>query len=193
MKKKKSGSRGCLALILGIFLLWAGIQVLAYFVETIKYQRVTIESKEDFFKEYGPLARQIGKKYKLYPSMILGQAALESNFGQSQLSKESHNYFGIKAQGKGGMSYATKEYENGKEVEIQDRFETYKNPVDSFKHYGKLLGQAKRYEPVVEAQSLRQACQLLHPCGYSTDPSYGDRVLELIDQYDLETYDQGIK
>lgn len=193
MKKKKPLTWGCLVLILGIFFLWLFIQVLFFFVNNIRYQPQRVTSRQEFFQEYAPLAQKIGKKYHLYPSVILAQAALESNFGQSDLARVNKNFFGIKAKKGQGVSYATEEVENGQRVTIKDNFESYKSPVDSFKHYGRLLSQAQRYQPVREAKSAQEACHKLHPSGYSTDPGYGQRLVDLIKQYNLEVYDQGIK
>ena len=193
MKKKKPLTWGCFILILGIFFLWLFIQVLFFFVNNIRYQPQKATSRQEFFQEYAPLARKIGKKYDLYPSVILAQAALESNFGQSDLAQANKNFFGIKAKGGQGVSYPTEEVKDGQRITIQDNFESYKSPVDSFKHYGLLLSQAQRYQPVREAKSPQEACHRLHPSGYSTDPGYGQRLVDLIDQYQLETYDQGIK
>ena len=180
-------------MILGIFFLWLFIQVLFFFVNNIRYQPQKATSRQEFFQEYAPLARKIGKKYDLYPSVILAQAALESNFGQSDLAQANKNFFGIKAKDGQGVSYPTEEVKDGQRITIQDNFESYKSPVDSFKHYGRLLSQAQRYQPVREAKSPQEACHRLHPSGYSTDPGYGQRLVDLIDQYQLETYDQGIK
>lgn len=193
MKKKKPLTWGCFILILGIFFLWLFIQVLFFFVNNIRYQPQKATSRQEFFQEYAPLARKIGKKYDLYPSVILAQAALESNFGQSDLAQANKNFFGIKAKDGQGVSYPTEEVKDGQRITIQDNFESYKSPVDSFKHYGLLLSQAQRYQPVREAKSPQEACHRLHPSGYSTDPGYGQRLVDLIDQYQLETYDQGIK
>ena len=190
MKKKKPLTWGCFILILGIFFLWLFIQVLFFFVNNIRYQPQKATSRQEFFQEYAP---KIGKKYDLYPSVILAQAALESNFGQSDLAQANKNFFGIKAKDGQGVSYPTEEVKDGQRVTIQDNFESYKSPVDSFKHYGRLLSQAQRYQPVREAKSPQEACHRLHPSGYSTDPGYGQRLVDLIDQYQLETYDQGIK
>ena len=37
------------------------------------------------------------EKYNILPSITVGQAILESNWGQSKLTKDSNNIFGIKA------------------------------------------------------------------------------------------------
>ena len=49
--------------------------------------------------------------------MTVAQASLESNWGQSKLSQEANNYFGIKAHGTHArIQMSTEECENGATV-----------------------------------------------------------------------------
>ncbi|KRL95200.1 glycoside hydrolase family 73 protein [Limosilactobacillus equigenerosi] len=58
----------------------------------------------------GP-AQQIGRRYDLYPSVLIAQAALESNWGASDLAAHYHNYFGIKGTYQGhGVQLPTLEF-----------------------------------------------------------------------------------
>ena len=51
----------------------------------------------DFITSIGETARQIGQERNLYASVMIAQAVLESNSGQSALSQQPYyNFFGIK-------------------------------------------------------------------------------------------------
>ena len=50
-----------------------------------------------FIDSIGETARQIGQDYNIYASVLIAQAILESNSGQSGLSQAPYyNFFGIK-------------------------------------------------------------------------------------------------
>ena len=68
------------------------------------------------------------------PAMVtVAQAALESNWGQSKLSKEANNYFGIKAHGNHArVQMPTEECENGATVAVEAEFAKYPSMLDCF-------------------------------------------------------------
>lgn len=149
--------------------------------------RASIMNREDFFAEFAPLAQEVGKKYDLYPSVILAQAAVESNFGESELSKHYNNYFGIKGK---GVVLPTVEMEGEEEKMVQDGFRTYGSARESFYDYGKLIAKAPRYEAVRTAESPEAYARALYPAGYSTNPRYGDILIRTMEAYNLKSYDE---
>ncbi|MDO5037869.1 MAG: glucosaminidase domain-containing protein [Tissierellia bacterium] len=146
-------------------------------------------SREEFFETYGPLAQEVGAAYDLYPSLILAQAALESNFGQSQLTQDYHNYFGIKGRKEDGVLFQTQEVVQGDFQDQEAYFRAYGSVEESFYDYGDLISSLKRYGTVREATSVEEAAQALYPAGYSTNPNYGDILIRLIEDYKLKKFD----
>ncbi len=55
--------------------------------------------KEIYIQTYYPMARAAGLKFNINPVVILAQAAIESGWAESTLSKEHNNFFGITAYG----------------------------------------------------------------------------------------------
>ena len=53
--------------------------------------------KENFIEAMLPYALENKDKYDIFASITIAQAILESNWGESVLSKEYKNYFGIKS------------------------------------------------------------------------------------------------
>ena len=119
--------------------------------------------------------------------MILAQAAVESNFGESELSKSYNNYFGIKGK---GVVLPTIEMKGGQKMAVEDGFRTYNSARESFYDYGKLIAKANRYAPVREAESAEAYARALHPAGYSTNPRYGDILVQVMKDYNLMIYDE---
>ena len=169
--------------------LFFAVLIVAFFFMRPRYEpnRESVHSREDFFTAFAPLAQAVGKKYDLYPSVILAQAAVESNFGESELSKHYNNYFGIKGE---GVVLPTMEMEGETEKMVKDGFRTYGSARESFFDYGKLIAKAPRYEAVRRAESAEAYAKALHPAGYSTNPHYGDILIRTIKAYNLKAYDE---
>lgn len=124
------------------------------------------------------------------PSIVMAQAILESNWGKSQLSVEANNYFGIKGSYQ-GQTYAviTHEYDaNNKPYNITDNFRKYPNRYTSILDHGELL-RTQGYQAVIEAKTYQKSAQALQSLGYATDPNYAQKLINLIETYDLHTLD----
>ena len=147
------------------------------------------DKKLEYIETTKPLANKIAKKYKLFPSVILAQSALESNYGSSELSSTYNNYFGIKSNSKDGVRLDTIEYVNNKGGIYNENFRSYRSKIDSFVDYAKLITRAKRYEKVRQANDYKEACKSLQECGYATDPNYADKIISIIEKYKLYELD----
>lgn len=148
-----------------------------------------VHGREDFIETYAPLAMEVADRYDLIPSVILAQAALESNYGESELAKNYNNYFGIKGGGERSVILPTEEIIGDRREAIEDGFRVYDSPRESFYDYGKLIAKAERYAPVREAASKEEYARALHPAGYSTNPRYGEILLEMIEANQWDRFD----
>lgn len=160
-------------------------------IEEPQTQRVSYQVGEpkDFFDTLGPIAADY-KSYGLYPSVMLAQAALESQFGESQLSFDYHNYFGIKAHGHHrSVRLSTTEYYSDEPTTITDSFCVYNSPKDCFTDYAELLTENENYSDVIGAASPAMAARALQQAGYATDPAYASKLVQLINEYNLTRFD----
>ena len=90
----------------------------------------------DFISSYLPLARKAGESFRINPVVILAQAGIESGWGQSDLAREHHNFFGITAYGKKNVWWKGE----GIELGVHSlRFRVYDTPQDSFMDYARLI------------------------------------------------------
>ena len=128
-------------------------------------------------------AKAAEKSTGLPAAWVVGQAALESGWGQRDIRDAqglpSHNLFGVKA-GRGwkGRTVAavTTEYVNGvarKSVEMFRRYDSY---AEAFADWASLMAANPRYRAVVEARSAREFAEGLEKGGYATDPAYGQKL-----------------
>lgn len=152
-----------------------------------------ILTENEFLAEIVPIALQAQTNYGVRPSVLVAQAALESDWGNSQLSKESNNYFGIKGVAD-GQQYATKEFTQDKWQNVQATFRTYPSLQASVSDYASLMKHgtswnANLYQGVVSADHYRDAAFALQKAGYATDPDYANKLIRIIEQYDLQALD----
>jgi hypothetical protein len=148
--------------------------------------------KTDFIKEVAKYALTDYPRSKVLPSLTIAQAILESGWGQSGLTKETNNLFGIKAfsSWKGDKkSFRTREVYNGKETYVDAYFRAYPTFEGSVKDHNDLLMKS-RYKKVVATTDYKVACNEIRLAGYATDPEYTKLLIRLIEQFKLQEYDK---
>jgi flagellar protein FlgJ len=132
-------------------------------------------------------AAEAGRLTGIPPHFILGQAALESGWGRSEIrganGVPSHNLFGVKA-GRGWsgptVEAATTEYVNGEPRQSVERFRAYGSYNEAFVDYARLL-KVPRYAQVLErGKDAEGFANGLQQAGYATDPMYADKLLRII-------------
>lgn len=145
---------------------------------------------KNFFELYSPFAQSVQTTHGIPASVVLGQSALESGWGESSLANLYNNFFGIKGEGDAGSVYLpTKEFIDGKEITTLAAFARYSSPEAGFTAYGNLIGNASRYQGYREADSPQAAIRAIAKGGYATDPSYADKVIKVMDSNYLYQYD----
>ncbi|MFC0234617.1 glycoside hydrolase family 73 protein [Vagococcus entomophilus] len=153
------------------------------------------QTQQTFIAELLPHAKELQKQYGILPSIILGQAILESDWGKSQLGKDYHNLFGIKAgDAEDKVELKTKEYEDGKWKEITAAFKVYPNWQASMTDHTLLFVNGVSwnttiYQNVLKATNYKVAAQALQDAGYATDPDYASKITSVIETYQLNQYD----
>ncbi|MFM0734415.1 flagellar assembly peptidoglycan hydrolase FlgJ [Paraburkholderia sediminicola] len=119
---------------------------------------------------------------------IIGQAALESGWGKSEIKKAdgspSHNVFGIKATkdwtGK-TVSTVTTEYVNGKPQRTVEKFRAYDSYQDAMTDYASLLKGNPRYAQVINsAHDVNGFANGMQRAGYATDPHYAKKLMSIM-------------
>ena len=150
-----------------------------------KHGSPTKYSTEEYIATYKRIARLQMRKYGIPASIILAQGILESNSGNSDLSRYAKNHFGIKC---------TKDWEGRTYYKDDDKpnecFRRYHDAKDSFRDHSEFLKRpryARLYE--LKRKDYKSWAKELKKAGYATDPNYTQRLINLIEKYDLEKYD----
>ncbi|MEK4257001.1 glycoside hydrolase family 73 protein [Enterococcus sp. FSL W8-0510] len=154
------------------------------------------QSHQQFIERLVPHAQELQDGYGVLPSIILGQAILESNWGKSTLASKYNNLFGIKAYGdQKKVSLETKEFVNEEWITIQGDFKVYDSWEQSMDDHTQLFVQGvdwnpALYEKVITATNYQEAAQALQDAGYATDPGYAQKIIQVIETYQLNQYDR---
>lgn len=148
--------------------------------------------KSDFISTIAPLIVKEGKKrgYHVF-SAIIAQAICESNWGQSKLSANYNNFFGLKCGSKwkgASVNMKTKEEYVGTLTTIKDNFRAYASVEDGVAGYFDFIS-TKRYANLKTALTPLQYCQFLKADGYATSSSYVNTLMSIIQKNNLTKYD----
>ncbi|EGP4765827.1 N-acetylmuramoyl-L-alanine amidase [Enterococcus faecium] len=163
---------------------------------TDNQQENEAQSHQQFIERLVPHAQELQDGYGVLPSIILGQAILESNWGKSTLASKYNNLFGIKAYGdQKKVSLETKEFVNEEWITIQGDFKVYDSWEQSMDDHTQLFVQGvdwnpALYEKVIAATNYQEAAQALQDAGYATDPGYAQKIIQVIETYQLNQYDR---
>ncbi|MBF2654174.1 GW domain-containing glycosaminoglycan-binding protein [Listeria seeligeri] len=181
---KKLIKSGIIMLILAFFVL--SINVGAETGDNEDSQIALSSQQQAFIDEILPAAQEGLRDEKLLTSVTLAQAILESNWGESGLSKKSNNLFGIKGDYKGkSVSMATMEAAGPTTA----NFRVYPSWKESIEDHTDLITNNERYKGAVGETDYRKALQAIKDGGYATDPGYVDKLATIIERYNLTQYD----
>ncbi len=143
---------------------------------------------ESFVQKMIPEARAAERDTGVPAEFILGQAALESGWGQREIRRQdgssAFNLFGIKAGSnwKGATVDApTTEHMDGVARKVVEKFRAYASYAETFRDYAKLIASNPRYADAVKrADSAAGFAKGLQQGGYATDPQYAEKLTRAI-------------
>jgi flagellum-specific peptidoglycan hydrolase FlgJ len=151
-----------------------------------------------FITDLAPHAQKVGAKYNILPSLIMAQACLESNYGQSGLAVKGKNLFGIKGSYEGqSVSMETTEYKNGQAYKTTAKFRKYPSWFESLEdlcllYCNGVSWDRGKYHSIIGEKHYEEAAKEVQAAGYATDPHYADKLVQVIvrnrlNQYDIQT------
>lgn len=152
-------------------------------------------AQQAFINEIAPHAKRVQKEHGILASITISQAILESNWGKSQLAVRGKNLFGIKGAFRGRSIYLpTKEHNGAVYVGTRAAFKAYPSWYESLNDHALLFAEGpswnkKLYECLLGETNFRLAARALAGTGYSSDPTYASKLIEVIEKFGLATYD----
>ena len=140
----------------------------------------------NYIETYKEIAISKMVEYKIPASITLAQGIFESASGTSRLATEANNHFGIKCHKEwtGNTIYIDDD-------ETNECFRRYSNVEDSFIDHSNFLTSRPRYAELftLEITDYKGWSYGLKKAGYATNPQYAEKLIELIERYNLNKYD----
>jgi hypothetical protein len=140
---------------------------------------------KSYVEKYKGIAISEMKRTGIPASITLAQAVLESASGESNLAKSANNHFGIKCKTEwtGQKIYQNDDAKN-------ECFRVYPNADSSFIDHSNFLKNRPYYAALFELDPVDDTAWAngLKKAGYATQRDYPQRLLKIIDDYELAQY-----
>lgn len=152
-------------------------------------------TQKGFIENLAPTAQKMSKNYGVPASILLSQAAYESNYGSSLLSVKYHNIYSLPAQpGQEHIYLKDNVYSKGKWQYQKVDFAVFRDWSSSMSSYLEDLRQGRwgesTYEEVAGTTSYKVAAEKLQASGFNSDPDYAKHLISIIETYNLAKYDR---
>ena len=148
------------------------------------------QTREEYIEKYKDAAIQYMKTHGIPASITLAQGCLESANGNSDLAVRANNHFGIKCHNDWkGPTYYKKGDDPGKSC-----YRKYRSASESFKDHSDFLRYGQRYAFLFDLQitDYKGWSHGLKKAGYATDPKYAQKLIKIIEDYQLYRFDREI-
>ncbi len=144
-------------------------------------------TREEYIEKYKNIAIAHMEHYGIPASITMAQGILESNSGNSLLSRSSNNHFGIKCK---------KDWTGEKVYHDDDEkgecFRKYPSVEASYRDHAEFLDKSPRYDSlfVYSSSDYRSWARGLKAAGYATAPDYAERLVRIIEENKLYLLDR---
>ena len=145
-------------------------------------------STEEYIANYSDIAKVEMRRYKIPASITLAQGILESASGQGRLALEGNNHFGIKCHDWTGDKIYHDDDKN------QECFRKYRHAEESFEDHSVFLVKRSRYADLFkhDEDDYESWAKGLRAAGYATDRKYPDKLISIIERFQLYKFDEEV-
>lgn len=152
----------------------------------VKTYAEEIQIYVDNFKE---IAQNNMKVHGIPASITLAQGILESGAGKGKLAQSANNHFGIKCH-TGWTGESVKHDDDA----AQECFRKYEHPSESYRDHSLFLTSRTRYSNLfkLDKGDYESWAKGLKAAGYATDVKYPDKLIGLIERFELYKYDNEV-
>lgn len=140
----------------------------------------------EYIVQYQDIAIEKMKQYKIPASITLAQGIFESACGKSRLAVDGNNHFGIKCHTDWAGDTILID-----DDELQECFRKYDSVAASYTDHSLFLTTRRRYANLFELDILDYPgwARTLKADGYATNPQYADRLISLIERFNIARLD----
>ena len=126
------------------------------------------------------------RKFGVPASISLAQGLIESRAGSSKLAKTNNNHFGMKCFSrkckKGHCSNFTDDTH-------KDFFRIFDNAWDSWRAHSQMISTGRYAKLKKYGHDYRKWANGLKSVGYATDRNYAEKLIGVIEKYNLNRFD----
>ena len=142
-----------------------------------------------YINSFKDVAKYNMKNHGIPASITLAQGVLESGAGKGRLSTIANNHFGIKCH-----TGWTGESVSHDDDAAQECFRKYQDPSESYRDHSLFLTSRSRYDGLfkLDKGDYKSWAKGLKAAGYATDPKYPDKLIGIIERYQLYEYDNEV-
>jgi LysM repeat protein len=146
-------------------------------------------TRDEYIAHYKDLAIRQMKETGIPASIILAQGCLESGNGNSRLSIEANNHFGIKCH----RSWTGERIYHNDDAR-HECFRKYPSPEGSYRDHSDFLRYRDRYKFLFDLKPTNYKAWAygLKKAGYATHPEYAERLIRIIEENRLYIYDTDV-
>lgn len=152
----------------------------------LSFAQYTDDDIYGYIEQYKELAVAKMHEYKIPASITLAQGIFESACGTSRLAVEGNNHFGIKCH---------KEWDGDTIIVDDDEqgecFRKYEMAEDSYDDHSLFLTSRPRYNNLfkLDVMDYKAWAHGLKAAGYATNPKYAERLISLIERFNIAEHD----
>ncbi len=157
--------------------------------DTGRFERFPIADTQEYIETFAEIAQYEMRAYGIPASITLAQGILESGSGRGELTLKTNNHFGIKCHtGWEG------EFDFHDDDAKGECFRKYNHPMYSFRDHSLFLTTRSRYAFLFNYRrdDYKKWAHGLREAGYATDRQYPQKLISLIERYDLHKYDEEV-
>jgi flagellum-specific peptidoglycan hydrolase FlgJ len=139
-----------------------------------------------YIEKYKGICKENMRQFGIPASITLAQALLESGSGVGTLCLQANNHFGIKC--RTDWKGPSVKYDDDS---AQECFRKYIDPNDSFRDHATFLLAKPWYASLfkLDKKDYKSWAKGLKKAGYATDVKYPEKLINLIEKYQLFQYD----
>jgi flagellum-specific peptidoglycan hydrolase FlgJ len=156
-------------------------------VAPIGAEKMGQEQPAKYIARYAKIAVQEMHKYGIPASISLAQGLVESRYGTSKLAVRNNNHFGMKCFSKNCRPGHCSNHEDDHH---KDFFRKYKTPWESWRAHSLMLANGRYASLKKHGKNYRAWAKGLEQLGYATDPSYSEKLIGVIERYNLQRFDK---
>lgn len=143
-----------------------------------------LKTCKDYVNQFAKIAKIEEKRTGIPACITLAQGLLESDAGQSRLTKSASNHFGIKCFSHNCRKGHCKNFTDDTH---KDFFVVYKSAWQSFRAHSDFLKNGNRYSKLfqINKKDYKAWANGLKSAGYATDKRYHEKLILIIEALNL--------